>query len=130
MSLLRLIRLTRRKDFLFLAKEGRKAVASGLVLQVAPSSDEALRIDTVNIARVGFTVSSKVGNAVVRNRVRRRLKAAVTEVFPQSAQAGLDYVVIGRRAALKRPYGSLIKDLKYALHNTGTFHVEHTDVKH
>ena len=62
--------------------------------------------------RVGYTVSKKVGNAVERNRVRRRLRAAVRESLER--RPGRDYVVIGRRAALTRPWTALVDDLKAA----------------
>lgn len=120
---MQLIRLTKRREFVRLAKEGRKAVASGLILQVAKTPADAQKDD---IARIGFTVSGKVGNAVVRNRVRRRLKALAAELFPLCAIPGFDYVIIGRHAALKRPFSGIAKDLKYTLHKTGTFHEEDT----
>lgn len=110
----------KRQDFVRLTKQGKRAVASGLVLQVAVTPEPGQG----NIARLGFTVSSKVGNAVTRNRIKRRLRAVAAEVLPHYASPGFDYVVVGRSAALKRPYDSLIKDLKYTLHNTGTFHAE------
>ena len=64
--------------------------------------------------RIGFTVSKKVGNAVKRNRARRRLRAAVDEVAPFHAREGYDFVVIGRAATVKRPYEMLVNDLKTA----------------
>ncbi len=69
--------------------------------------------------RVGFTVSRKVGNAVVRNRVRRRLKSVAAETFPLFARPDHDYVVIGRQAALNRPYDALRADLEQALRKLG-----------
>jgi ribonuclease P protein component len=69
--------------------------------------------------RVGFTVSRRVGNAVSRNRVRRRLRSAVDEVLPLYAREGRDYVIIGRAATLKRPYNSLLNDLTVALKRLG-----------
>lgn len=67
---------------------------------------------------LGFTVSKKVGNAVERNRARRRLKAVAAEVMPRCASANTDYVVIGRRAALTRPFAELKADLDKALRRT------------
>jgi len=64
--------------------------------------------------RIGFTVTKKVGNAVKRNRARRRLRAAVDEVVPCHAREGYDFVVIGRAATIKRPYSMLVNDLKTA----------------
>lgn len=69
---------------------------------------------------LGFTVSKKVGNAVERNRARRRLKAAAAEVMPYCASANADYVVIGRRSALARPFADLKADLDKALRRTDT----------
>jgi len=66
-------------------------------------------------AGVGFTTSKKVGNAVERNRARRRLKAAVAVVFPEFAAPHRDFVVVGRRGTLRRPWKKLLKDLKTAL---------------
>lgn len=65
--------------------------------------------------RVGFTVSKRVGNAVERNRVRRRLRAAADRVLPASGKPGRDYVVIGRKAALGRGFDDLVQDLRTAV---------------
>lgn len=104
-------RLKNRRDFLRVAKTRKKWVAPGLIVQVDPHLNEELA-ETI---RVGFTVSKKVGNAVVRNRVRRRLRAAAEEVFPAKGRPGRDYVVIGRRAALKRSFADLTQDMKIAV---------------
>lgn len=69
--------------------------------------------------RVGFTVTRKVGNAVVRNRIKRRLKAAADVVVQADARGGRDLVIIGRKAALRRPFEALLKDLETALKRTG-----------
>ena len=66
-------------------------------------------------ARVGFTVSRKVGNAVERNRARRRLRAAAREVLPMLAEPGVDYVLVGRRQTLDRAFPALVGDLTEAL---------------
>ncbi len=65
-------------------------------------------------ARFGFTVTKKIGNAVVRNRVRRRFKEAVRELLPQ-ARTGFDYVVIARPPAIDQSYSDLKADLLLAL---------------
>ncbi|MDA8233073.1 MAG: ribonuclease P protein component [Magnetospirillum sp.] len=105
-------RLLKRSDFLRVAAARRKWAAPGLILQAAAANQAA---DGPPTLRVGFTTSRKVGNAVERNRARRRLRAAVAEVFPASAVPGLDYVVIGRRETLTRPYSLLLQDLRTAL---------------
>jgi ribonuclease P protein component len=67
--------------------------------------------------RVGFTCSKKVGNAVARNRAKRRLRAVAREVLNDAGQPGWDYVLIGRAGQTgTRPYAALRDDLLQALH--------------
>lgn len=111
-----LFRLKQRWEFLRAAKQGRKWATNGLVLQVHQRTGQG-RGDEVeaDAVRVGFTVTKKVGNSVVRNRVRRRLRAVANEVLPIAAVGGLDLVIIGRMGTIKRPYPALVKDLQTAL---------------
>ncbi len=83
----------------------------GFVLQAAPAPAE---IDCP-VVRVGFTVSRKVGNAVIRNRVRRRLREIARQVIPDQAKRDLDYVLVGRQAALTRDFAVLRQELVEAL---------------
>jgi ribonuclease P protein component len=101
-------RLRHRADFLAAAAAGAKAPARGFVLQ-------ARHRDDVGPARVGFTVSKKVGNAVERNRVRRRLREIVRLSRAARMRTGHDYVVIGRRAALELPFDRMIEDFDKAM---------------
>jgi ribonuclease P protein component len=107
-------RLTRRPEFLRVADGRRKWVAPGLILQALerqlPADESGDRA-----ARAGFTASAKVGNAVARNRARRRLKAAAAELLPLHARPGTDYVLIARMDTLTRPYPALLQDLEAAL---------------
>ena len=100
-------RLKQRADFLS-AASGAKAPGAGFVLQARGRGDE-------RPARFGFTVSRKVGNAVERNRVRRRLREIVRLNATDRACAGHDYVLIGRRAALALPFDKLITEFETAL---------------
>ena len=88
----------------------------GFVLQVAPVPSEAGPAEAHTPAiRVGFTVSRKVGNAVVRNRVRRRLREAARLVIPAQARPDLDYVLVGRQGAIARDFTALPQELLEAL---------------
>lgn len=69
---------------------------------------------TATPPRFGFTATKKLGNAVTRNRIRRRLKEAVRLVAPSAARAGHDYVLIAREAAETRPFAALERDLAAA----------------
>jgi len=99
-------RLKRRVDFRAAAGAMRAPVA-GFVLQ-ARCRDDA------GAVRIGFTVSRQVGNAVERNRVRRRLREMVRLAATGTLHAGHDYVLVGRRAALNRPFGEMMRDLALA----------------
>ena len=107
-----LARLKRRAEFLRVAAANRKWATPGLVLQAAERAEGGE-------ARVGFTVSRKVGDAVRRNRARRRLRAAADRLLPTCAAAGRDYVIIGRPATLDRPFDALLGDLEQALTRLG-----------
>ncbi len=106
--------LKRRREFLRVAGAGHKWVAPGLILQARRHAPEDTK-GGAETFRVGFTVSRKVGGAVDRNRARRRLKAAAERVMPRHARPGHDFVLIGRRATLKRGFPALIGDLETAL---------------
>lgn len=101
-------RLKRRSDFLRVQAAGRKWVSTTLILQVADNDTE--------ICRFGITVSKKTSkSAVVRNRIKRRLRAILCDVLPRHAKPGLDYVVIGRAVAETKDYAALEKDLIWCL---------------
>ena len=91
-----MLRLKQRADFLA-AAGGAKVATAGFVLQGRNRDDGAP-------ARIGFTVSRKVGTAVERNRVRRRLRDIVRRSPADDLRSGYDYVLIGRRTALSRQF--------------------------
>lgn len=107
--------LKRRADFLRVAAVRRKWAAPGLILQAAPQPESPLADAEI---RVGFTASRKVGNAVKRNRARRRLKALVAEMIATGANPGLDLVLIARPATVDRPFDELRRDLQQSLQRT------------
>ena len=105
-------RLTRRAEFLAVAAKGRRAAVHGLVLQALPREDQGPM-------RLGFTVTKKVGNAVVRNRTRRRLKEAARLALAEAPLTGVDLVLIGPDSTRARPFAELQDDLRRALKKAG-----------
>ena len=81
--------------------------------------DDRDSMSLLSAIRVGFTASRKVGNAVARNRARRRLREVVRLLLPEAAAPSRDYVLIGRRATLERPFPLLLADLETALRRLG-----------
>lgn len=100
-------RLRRRADYLRVQAAERRIALPGLLLQAAPGE--------TGCCRVGFTASRKVGNAVTRNRARRRLKALAGEILPKHALTGHDYVLVARRDTPRREFAALRRDLETAL---------------
>ena len=110
-------RLRKRRQFLRVAAENRKWVSPGIVLQVAPQPPDDRANE--NGPRYGLTVSKRVGNAAIRNRARRRLRAVAEEILSQSASAKYDYVLIGRKETPSRNFDTLKKDLRKSLEKLG-----------
>ena len=101
-----MLRLKKRSEFLTAAK-GARLSRRGFVLQAVrrqPADDKP--------ARVGYTVTKKVGNAVVRNRIKRRLREMARLFGPQHLTSGWDYVLIGKLGALHLSFDALIADFK------------------
>ncbi len=109
-----LARLKKRSEFLA-ANRGRKFAAPGLVLQ-ARRRKEPDETGDMEAIRVGFTATKKVGGAVSRNRIKRRLRAAADQILPENGKPRTDYVLIGRAKTLLRPFDLLLEDLAQALH--------------
>lgn len=107
--------LRKRSDFLKVAAAGRKWVSHGLIVQIMPNG--------LDVVRLGLTVSKKTSlKAVIRNRIKRRLRAVAADVLAENLQgegnplaAGYDVVLIGRPATATRPYVTLKNDLLWCL---------------
>ena len=104
----RLITIAKRSDFLA-ANAGKRAATPGFILLVRDRADRDPAI------RVGFTVTKKIGGAVVRNRMKRRFRALAREIMPSEGLAGADHVMIGRAGGIERDFSLLRSDLSGAL---------------
>jgi ribonuclease P protein component len=104
-------RLKKRADFLRAAR-GIRRVEGAITLETCAAPEtESLP----GRLRIGFTASKKVGNAVIRNRAKRRLRAAASQLLPLLGRAGHDYVLVARGTTVARPFPVLLSDITTAL---------------
>ncbi len=108
------LRIKKRKYFLMAADQGRKVVARGIIVYARPNE----RMGT----RVGFTVTKKIGNAVVRNRLRRRLREVVRLSQEMDHMENFDIVIIGRQSAVDKPFTALQDDFSFVLRHLRKAH--------
>lgn len=113
-------RLTKRPDFLRVASGRHKWAAPGLVLQARRSEVT----HETPACRVGFTATRKIGSSVLRNRARRRLRAAASQVLPNHAIPGFDFVLIARAETNRRPFAALMGDLIEGLRRLGALRTD------
>jgi ribonuclease P protein component len=104
----RLATIKKRADFVA-ANSGLRTTTPGFILLVRD------RKDSDPVKRVGFTVTKKIGGAVVRNRMKRRFRALARELVPAKGMAGADHVMIGRATGIERDFALLRSDLAGAL---------------
>ena len=104
-------RLKLRREFQRVSSRGTRVGRPGLVLQVLAGTEAPLR--------VGFTATKKIGNAVIRNRTKRRLREAARLLLGHDAPKGYDLVLIGRDATATRDFRTLLGDLRGALKQAG-----------
>jgi len=102
-------RLKTRADFLRAAR-GIRRVEGAVTLETCKNPDQAGQS-----VRVGFTASKKIGNAVARNRAKRRLRAAADQLLPLLGREGHDYVLVARASTGERPFQALLSDITQAL---------------
>jgi ribonuclease P protein component len=103
--------LKKRADFLRAAR-GIRRVEGAITLETCPTPEGVAQAGRL---RVGFTASKKIGNAVARNRAKRRLRAAARQVLPLLGRGGHDYVLVARGTTVARPFPDLLSDITTAL---------------
>jgi len=105
----RIEKLQTRRQFLAVAASGRRWVTKSFILQALPDFDSS------GTVHVGFTTSKKLGNAVARNRARRRLREVARLALGTSATAGWAYVLVGRASDAERAFADMQADLAWAV---------------
>ncbi len=106
-----ILRLRKRAEFLSV-RTGERRRGPLFLLEVRPrTEEESARLKIGDQPRAGFTVTKKNGNAVVRNRIRRRLKEALRLHAGRDMAASTDYVIVAREQALAAPFTSLAEEL-------------------
>jgi len=103
--------IKKRSDFLAASAKGKKFIAGTFILQMLARPEGH---PVGGEARFGFTVTKKMGNAVKRNRIKRRLRAALAQLPGRYRLAGHDYVIISRHKAFDCPFSDLTRDMEFA----------------
>ena len=98
--------IKQRKAFVAATRQGKRHASKTLVVQFIPADDTL---------QLGITVTKKVGNAPVRNRIKRQLRAAFTEAAKTASLPNGSYVIIARNGAYAAPYARLLQDLRYCI---------------
>lgn len=106
--------LKKRRDFLRL-RGGVRSPTPVCVIEAKPRERSGGEPCENGSCRFGFTVTKKLGNAVQRNRIRRRLKSAIQHLAPHHGVEGFDYVIVARKEALTAPWEELLRQVRRAL---------------
>ena len=109
----------KRREFLRVANTGDRIVTPGIILQRGPvlGPDELSKPNRP--PRIGYTASRKVGNAIARNKAKRRMREIARLMLQTRLPADRDYVLVGRRAAIRRPLARMARDIEKALEKSG-----------
>jgi ribonuclease P protein component len=116
------VTIKKRRDFLHATASGKKFITSTFILQMVMREDA--HPEPAGETRIGFTVTKKMGGAVIRNRIKRRLREAAKPAIKKFGQAGYDYVVISRQKAFTCDFSELERDMEFAfkkiIHHKGS----------
>ena len=119
----KIARIKKRADFLQISADNfRSSQRSLLVLGRKRSGGSSVSKVDENACRVGFTVTKKIGCAVVRNKIRRRFREAVRVVLPSLHLPGYDYVIIAGKSCPDASYKDIVRDLRYAFKEVRNLH--------
>lgn len=106
------VTIKKRRDFLLAAASGKKFITNSIILQMLKRAEP--HPVSRELVRVGYTVTKKMGGAVTRNRIKRRLREAARSAATKYGQTGHDYVIISRHKALTCNFSDLQRDMEFA----------------
>ena len=108
-------KIKKRADFLKASKADFKYIAPSVIVQAREHTNGEIKMIGSLASRVGFTVSKKVGNSVIRNLIKRRLRAAARSLMPKYSMPNHDIVIIGRKKTIEKTFTEILTDIKKAL---------------
>ena len=108
-------KIKKRADFLKASKADFKYIAPSVIVQAREHTNGEIKMIGSLTSRVGFTVSKKVGNSVIRNLIKRRLRAAARSLMPKYSMPNHDIVIIGRKKTIEKTFTEILTDIKKAL---------------
>ncbi len=122
--MLKILKITKTAEYKNISRDNDKFYAQTLILLRKKTPEEYLfdkdgGKNAVEFCRVGYTASKKVGNAVTRNRAKRRLKEAARQIFPTMAENGHDYVIIAKSAIKDADFDKILEDLRFCVKRIG-----------
>ena len=113
-------RINNRSEFLLISKYGKKAISGGIILQVINRQESELQKYPNEVIRLGYIVTKKIGKSVIRNKIKRRIRAGARKILANFAKPGYDYVLIGRKKVVDYSFDRINSELLYLLRNTNT----------
>ena len=113
-------KLCNHKEFSYVSKFGEKAITGAIILRVAKRKESKGGLPANEKIRLGHIVTKKIGKAVIRNKIKRRLRAAGRIILANYAKPGYDYVLISRKKIVDYPLDKINSELLILLKNTNT----------
>ncbi len=117
---MKLLSIKNSADFKKISKDGNKFIAKSLILLCDNSPQKysyncELSLNAKEFCRIGFTASKKIGNAVARNKAKRKLREAARNIMLKFGKSNKDYIIIARKEILTADFSKILSDLKFCI---------------